>query len=215
MHLSSALQDLLEEGRVRLSAADAFSAEDLHRAEDVLRTFERGYRRDMPCTPPAFSMPAVLWAAEMFYRACQCLAFREIDAAEMIDMLSHQLSGETGAAAHYSVDLTFRLLPDLFQRTKAAARDDPLLQQLQSWANAWPLSSVGINGVESGSLEPILDNACLRLLYVDRIIARKDIGRLSDSRVRDAVLEAVGLHEELAPQVIAAAKELAQKCEYE
>jgi hypothetical protein len=45
---------------------------------------------------------------------------------------------------------------------------------------------------------------CLRRLYVDRIIAGRDVARLSDQRVRAAAIEAVGLHDELCPEIAAA-----------
>ena len=82
-------------------------------------------------------------------------------------------------------------------------------------ANAWPLSSVGVSGVEAGGLEPILDDECLRRLYVDRIIARDDRSRLTHPRVREAVMEAVGMYEELAPQLVSAVKELESQDESE
>ena len=89
-------------------------------------------------------MPAALWGAEMMYAACQCLAFREIDEAELTRRLSRPFSGRPDASAHYSVDLTFRMLPDLYHRARSASRNDPLVARLQEWAEDWPLSSVGM-----------------------------------------------------------------------
>lgn len=206
MSFDASLQDLLDEGRVRISASASFTDDELQAAEQVLLSFERRYRADLPDTPPAISLPAAMWAAQVFYRACQCLAFREITGEEAQEML-RPFSGQPDAGAHYSVDLTLRLLPDLLHRSRTTSRDDPLVEELLAIAHAWPLSSVGVSGVEVDDLEPILDNECLRRVYVDRIIARNDRSRLSHPRVREAVMEAVGMHEELAPQMVAAVRE--------
>jgi hypothetical protein len=202
----SVLQNLLDEGRVMLTTPAAPTVPELREAESLLARFEQRYRLEMPGEAPALSMPAAVWGAEMFFRACQCLVFREIDAAGVDELLCRPFAGRQDAAAHYSVDLTFRLLPDLFQRARAASRHDPLLERLQELADAWPLSSVGIAGIQPKHLEPILEHPCLRILYADRIIARQDLARLTDARVRASVLAAIGLHEELAPEVLSAAK---------
>jgi hypothetical protein len=59
--------------------------------------------------------------------------------------------------------------------------------------------------VERKQIETILENSSLRTLYIDRIFARKDLSRLSDPRVRELVTAAIGLHEQLAPELLAAA----------
>jgi hypothetical protein len=41
-------------------------------------------------------------------------------------------------------------------------------------------------------------------MYADRIIASRDVSRLTDARVRSAVAEALGMHTELAAEVAAA-----------
>jgi hypothetical protein len=41
-------------------------------------------------------------------------------------------------------------------------------------------------------------------MYVDRVIAARDIARLADIRVHMAVQAAIGLHDELTPEIAAA-----------
>lgn len=205
----SALRDLLDEGRLRLASPLVAPPEDVEAAHDVIALFEQRYRMEMPGEAPAYSPNAALWAAQMFHRAAQCLAFRAIDEAGMKQMLSLPFVGMRDASADYSVDLTFRLLPDLVQRARAASREDPLVERLLEWANEWPLSSVGITGVQPKDLEPILQHPSLRILYADRVLATKDLTRLNDPRVREAVNAAIGLHEELATEVNEAMKAFA------
>ena len=211
-HFVTALRGLLEEGRVVLKTPLVPAAAELRAAEGLLIEFEQRFRLEMPGEAPAFSLSAALWGAEMTYFACQCLAFHEIDEAELNDRLSQPFVGSRDAPVHYSVDLTFRMLPDLYHRARSASRNDPLVNRLLEWADAWPLSSVGISettaehaGADRKQIETILEYSSLRTLYIDRIIARKDLSRLSDPRVRELVTAAIGLHEQLAPELLAAA----------
>jgi hypothetical protein len=208
----TALRSLLEEGRVVLKTPLVPTALELRAAEGVLIEFEQRFRLEMPGEAPALSMSAALWGAEMTYLACQCLAFREIDEAELNSRLSRPFVAPRNASVHYSVDLTFRMLPDLYQRARSASRNDPLVNRLLEWADAWPLSSVGIPETtrenapaDRKQIDTILEDSSLRTLYIDRIITRKDLSRLRDPRVRELVTAAIGLHEQLAPELLAAA----------
>ncbi len=177
---------------------------DRQAAETVIREFEERYRLDCPGFPPRLSMPAAIWAAEMFHGAAVAMTYREIDEAGVDEILSQPFPGARDASAHYSVDLTFRLLPDLHLRAKAASRSDPLLHHIQKWAKEWPLSSVGMAGIIPEQIDEILANDCLRILYIDRLIARKDLSRLEPPKVRDAIRAAYGIHHQLAPEIHAA-----------
>jgi hypothetical protein len=208
----AALRGLVEDGRVVLKTPLVPAPAEIRAAESVLIEFERRFRVEMPGAAPAFSLSAAIWGAEMTYLACQCLAFREIDEAELTSRLSRPFAGPRDASAHYSVDLTLRMLPDLYHRARSASQHDPLVARLQEWGDAWPLSSVGMPEAtrENVSADPkridsILEHPSLRTLYVDRIIARNDLSRLNDPRVRELVFAAIGLHEELAPELLAAA----------
>jgi hypothetical protein len=108
-------------------------------------------------------------------------------------------------AVHYSVDLTFRFLPDLTKQVRAVASDDPLAVELLRWAEHWPLSSVGVDGLDTqavdAALPAIVADDCLLRLYVDRVIDRRDHARLHHPAVRQAVAAALGVHDDLAPHL--------------
>jgi hypothetical protein len=87
-------------------------------------------------------------------------------------------------AVHYSVDLSFRFLPDLVRHARAASERDALVGRLMDWANRWPLSCVGFAGAAAGSIDGFAGHPCLLRMYVDRIIAGHDVSRLTDQRVR-------------------------------
>jgi hypothetical protein len=204
MSLTVFINDLLETGRVQVPAIEPLDSRDIESAANVLQSFDQQFRQQLPGTPPAFSEAAALWGATVFYRACQFLVYRDHEAAEIDAALSAPCPDAAGAAAHYSVDLTLRLLPDLVRLTQARSSDDPLVEHLQRLASAWPLSSVGVADVGQVDVEPLAQEPSLLGLYVDRIIAREDTARLGDPRVRNAVRAALGIFPELAPNIAAA-----------
>jgi hypothetical protein len=204
MEFTAILRTLLFEGRIPLHGPTPVRDEDRCAAESVLREFDQSYRLDCPGQAPELSLPAAVWAAEMFYGAAVAMTYREIDEAGVNEILSRPFPGRRNASGHYSVDLTFRLLPELHGRIKAASRSDPLLAHLENWAKEWPLSSVGLAGIVPENPEEILRHAALRVMYIDRILSRKDVSRLNSLEVREAVKAACGMHHHLAPEVHAA-----------
>ncbi len=60
-----------------------------------------------------------------------------------------------------------------------------------SLGRQWPLSSVGIKDVGDINVDDFVGEPSLRQMYVDRIIERGDLSRLSDGRVRQAVQAAI------------------------
>jgi hypothetical protein len=195
------LHCLLTTGRVRVPLPADISEKEFYSAEEVLSTFEQQYRQEIPAIPPPICLPVARWAAVRFYRACQFIAFRDIDEETINRLLIDECPQGDLPSVHYSVDITFRFLPDLMKLAKTASPHDPLLIHLGRWAAQWPLSSVGMTDVEPMQIEPIVENECLLSLYVDRIIARNDTKRLADPRVRESARAAVGIFPEIAPKM--------------
>lgn len=201
MSLPLFIRALLDNGRLRVPRPDETEdPQDFKAAAEVLREFESVWRLDFPGPAPEFDLPGAMWAATMLYRAAQCAVFRDVPEPTLRQGLSLTCPQTANdAARHYSVDLTFRFLPDLVNLARQASPDDPLLQELKSLANQWPLSSVGMKGVEPGGIDAIVGHPGLLQLYVDRILAREDFSRLSDERVRTAARKAAGAYAELSP----------------
>ena len=195
------IADLFDTGRVVLDGDTLAGPRDVSAMTEELVEFEKVYRSTLPHYPPPLSLDSAGWACGMLYRACQFLVYREYGEQAIAEQLSSSCPLKPSPSVCYSVDLTFRFLPDLVRLARAAAEHDPLLTPLLRWAGDWPLSSVGIKGVEGIEVEPFIDDPCLRLMYVDRIIAQLDVSRLNDDRVRDAVREAIGAFPELVPDL--------------
>ena len=200
--LSEFLRALFEHGRLRLERSPAVVSDaDAPAAHALILEWEAANRLEFPGLTPELSLPAAYWAAGQFYRACEYAIFREVSVEEIKSSLSTPCPSAEGAAQHYSVDLVFRFLPDLYRIVRAASEDDPLCQHVRDWAEMWPLSSVGITGIVPRNVDRVCGHAGLLALYVDRILAKNDTSRLADKRVSQAVRAALGHFGELAPNV--------------
>ena len=208
MTVARFVESLFTEGRVRVGESVGRdgrlhqpSADDLLKTKSILKELELSYRADLPGDPPDVSDNALLWGAVTTFHASSLLAYRDAGEEVVRLALSVPCPETASPSVCYSVDLTFRFLPDLVRLARAVSPNDPLVDVLTSLARQWPLSSVGIAGVESVDVTSILADDCLLQLYTDRIIATKDRSRLNEQRVRDKIRASIGLHSELAPEL--------------
>jgi hypothetical protein len=205
MGLAEFLQALFEHGKVRVGApGDRTSAAEWANVDAFLAERHAAEGAEFPSVIPPLAPAAARWAAELFYRACQFTVYRDLGPEKIAAALAAPCPPAQAASRHVSVDLTFRFLPDLYRLAHATSPDDPLCERLRTWAAEWPLSSVGVADVNPPHIDDVLEHAGLRTLYVDRIIARRDRSRLSEPRVRQAVLAAVGSYHELAADLAGA-----------
>ncbi len=207
MSLAKFISSLFESGAVEVPLIAPWDEADVQAAREAIVAGELIYRDSLTAGTPMLDAEAALWGARQLYRAAQCLVFRGYDTSAAKRELSSKPAGEINASVHYSVDLTMRFLPDLSRHASALPKDDSLTIMLQAWASEWPLSSVGIELHQPPSdsrLESVVSDRALLTLYLDRVVARGDIGRLNHPLVREAVRAAIGMHPELAPDVHAA-----------
>jgi len=191
------LKALAEEGRaVVLRTPLASRSAD---AIEVLRQLDCIAREELGAELPHFSPEAALWAARLVYHLCQFTVCRDIGAEQIGAVCREACPVARSPETDWSADLTLRHLPKLFQLARHLSEGDPLVQELKQIASAWPLSSVGIAGLEDLSLKSFIEHPALRRVYVDRLVAAEDISRLNDSRVSDLLRADLGIHHELAP----------------
>ncbi len=194
MDLAAFLAQLQDRGELPFASPEPLAFQR-DAALEQLRLLDERRRLEMAHEPPEFRPDPAIWAARLTARICQFLVFREIP-AEQIDADLNAVCPEKAAPGRvYSVDLTLGWLPDLMRRAAAIASADPLVVQLQRLAWEWPLSSAGVglqitDGGPEPDLEPILANAALLQLYVDRILASGDQTRLHHPVVAAAAQDA-------------------------
>jgi hypothetical protein len=201
------LNALFDHGRVSVTDPRLPIGEELRDAEQLLVDVERTLRRELPGSPPALSVEHARWGAVTFYRASQLLVYRDWGSDAVAAALKQPCGEIEESATHYSVDLTYRFLPDLVRMARAAAHDDPLVHELMHWAARFPLSSVGLEIAGDLNVEPIVQHPSLLAMYVDRIMVAQDTSRLNDARVREAVAGALGIHGRLAPKLFSTLRE--------
>jgi hypothetical protein len=200
--LSIFLQALFDHGRVRVAApTEKVSTQDLRAAEEALREQDAASRLEGPGGLPELDMAIALWGAKTFHGACQLVVFRQLDEQAIAELLPPAQAHGNPQSSHWSADLTLRFLPDLLRQASAISEEDPLVRNLRSLAYQWPLSSVGIEGVNPEHVDELSASPALLQLYVDRILARKDFPRLKDPAVREAARKSVGIHAELWPDL--------------
>ncbi|SFH92847.1 hypothetical protein [Planctomicrobium piriforme] len=164
-----------------------------------LLRLEQDYREHLPGRPPAPNPQAMEWSVRQFYSFSQLIAFRHLESSSAT-RLELDAPFTPDPENCYAVDLLFRFLPDLARMTRSMGRA-PLQAALTKWGNDWPLSSVGMADLTPRSVEGFFSHPGLRNLYVDRIIETQDVSRLADAGAREAVRAALGLHQNLAPQL--------------
>lgn len=211
------LSALIDNGRVVVDepAAGLPPAENADMADDLLAECDRLARQHLAFTPPDYLPDVARWAAHCLQAACQCLVYRQIDEAAVRRLLGVACPRPPSAGVIYSADLLLQYLADLAPLARAAAEQDVLVNELMRLGAAWPLSSIGMAGLaprlDNQAIDLILDNRCLRQLYVDRTIAHRDRARLEHAQVREAVCEALGFYDEIWPEAAPGPQHLESK----
>lgn len=193
MKLSLFLTDLIQSGNVVVPRTlTPLTEEDIAASLVLLKELYEIDAATMPGNTPAFDEQAASWAAGYIFYACQLILLRDVDdfAAYL-----HPFLDNRSAEAIYSADLTLRFLPDLFRLGSGLAPDDPLVANLRLTAIDWPYSSIGLKNIDTGIPEVILEHVCLRIAYIDRVIAYKDTGRLTGEAEKELLKEVMGDHQ--------------------
>lgn len=192
MKLTNFLKQLAQEGKAAIEHdVTPFDADDVKNAADFLQNIYQNDSLDMPDVPPQYAPTAAVWAAQFLYYALQCTVFRNLD-AQTVENLLKKYPEEATPEAIYSVDLTFRYLPDLFKLAKGLAPDDILVQILRENAHFWHFSTVGMDVGNTTTHATILAHPSLRLAYIDRIIQCRDIKRVNSDGIKELVQTALG-----------------------
>lgn len=218
--LADFLTALWETGQVSVPAlsptgSSDFSSADL--AESALRLgwYASEERAALPGTPPTVSDTAALWGLTATFTACSLIVHRQHTVETFSSQFECSQLGVLSPSIVYSVDLTFRFLPDVHRLAMSLAESDPLCDVLEELGRQWPLSSVGMGFRElkdapiqypADHLAAWWHDACLRQLYLDRIADRGELNRLDDGRVAEAMRGVIGIHQELSPKIAAALK---------
>jgi hypothetical protein len=199
MCVAQFLSDLFGSGRV--SVFIDLPGEIDQDADEALIAAEKIAAANLAGPSPGFDLACARWAARTFYGACHFLVCRDVNAETIEAFFKQPCPQPHSPQTDYSVDLVFRYIPDLVGMIRAVASGDPLLQELLKLGKEWPLSSVGVSGIETMDVKGFIEHLGLRQLYMDRIIAHADVTRLGDPSLDFAAKEALGDHPELSQPI--------------
>jgi hypothetical protein len=172
------LQSLLETGEVILSERPQPGPRERGPAGEYLAKSYRGFRLEVAGPLVDFDAEAALAAGEFVWRACWFL----LDRTEPPEVLKRELAlppAPVTPAQHLSADVVLRYLPQVYQRARAFAPDDPLTNLLARALRQAPLSGV-LADVAEGPLAPLdFDRHYgLQLLYAERLAGHQKLAWL-------------------------------------
>jgi hypothetical protein len=199
--LAICLQSLANDGRVPVSSVESHI--DDSDALSLLEGLDSASRAELGLDLPEFSAQAALWAARLFHQLCRFVVCREIGEEQTKKACGLVCPVARGPGTDWSVDLTIRHLPRLFQLARHLSKGDPLVEEMKRIAADWPLSSIGIPGLENLQLDAFISHPALKRLYADRVVAAGDTSRLGDPRLDDLLRADFGVYRDLAPHVSA------------
>lgn len=194
MKLSDFTVNLFEQGKVTVAGSlMQFEKSDLQQTGLILRDFYRLEILKLPGTPPDFYPAAAVWGAKYIYYAIQFSLLRDLG-PELLPTYFPEFPRKITPEAIFSVDLTFRYLPDLIKLASGLAPDDPLVTIMRKTAVEWPFSTVGMQLEDQPDLTVILAHPSLKGEYVDRVIEKRDTHRSVEPALQEEIKAALGAH---------------------
>lgn len=163
---------------------------------DTLDFLESEYEKeslDYPFGVPVFNGDAAMWAAKIIYNSAQLLLHRETDVTDLSSLVP--IFQVKNAADMLAADLCLRFLPQLLKNLRIIDPNDKLIVILETIMRMFPYSAIGaeLEDVEM-DLTLVLQNDCLRQLYLDRIIGIKGIKEAENPLINEWLLANFGNH---------------------
>ncbi len=189
------LKHLLDDGEIVVPRDVHTDVESVNR---LLIFAERIWRQTWPGSAPRFDVERSAKAASVLCTFCRAAVYRELDEQSIVAELQQiGLEPADSVAAHYSVDLTLRFLPQVYERLSRVSQNDPILTHVLQVSRMWPLSSVGIPGSAPDTLPEAFRDRGLFRAYTDRVVSLGDQPRANLPEVAAAVAAALGPYDSL------------------
>lgn len=195
--LSAFIRSLGDSGRVTVRLAPLPIGERV--PASIIEGLDARAREEVGGVLPMLDVDAAAWSARLLHDLCQCAACRDLGEGTLARIKESRPPGVPGPERVWSVDLFLRHLPGLWRWARHQDPLDPLTRVLVELGNRWPLSSVGIEGCAVVDLFGLDQDRALMRLYVDRIEASLDLGRLAHPMVEALVRADLVVHRELSP----------------
>lgn len=149
-----------------------------------------------PNTNPNFDGEAALWAAKLLYYSAHFIVHRQNSLKELPEVLSAFLK-EITPSCLTSADLFLKFLPQVCNELRRIDHEDVVLAFLEDKIlSEWIFSSVGyLEQNQIIQLDLILKDPCLKALFLNRIIERKDNNWIRHPKVFELVTQMLGQYQ--------------------
>lgn len=163
---------------------------------DTLDFLESEYEKeslDYPFCAPVFNGYAAIWAAKIIYNSAQLLLHREMEVVDLSSIVP--VFPAKTAADMLAADLCLRFLPQVLENLRIIDPNDKLIIILENILGMFPYSAIGaeLENVET-DLTLILEDDCLRQLYLDRVMHLKAIKEAENPLIYEWLLAGFGNH---------------------
>lgn len=166
MNLAKFITNLYESGHLTLD----FEIEDNQEgAREAIRQVDQQQRLHWPYQAPELNEDICLWAFETLQLFVYAYVDSNFNSDEIKQNIRKLERNDFNTEDHYSVDLAFSYLIDLYELIKIRNASDPLAEIIHSQAKAWPLSLVGIEDVEIELDDKVFHHPALQAVLCDRI----------------------------------------------
>lgn len=149
-----------------------------------------------PFEAPKFHKESAIWAAKTIYYAAQFLAHRHEEQKEL-NQYFEDFKSEISPETCLSADISLRFLPFIIQELEAIDFDDWLIKILKIHLQKFQYSTIGHEmelEINEEILAKLFQNDCFRTLYIDRVIAKKDIRLTEHTIIHENVAIHLGEH---------------------
>ncbi|NOQ71236.1 MAG: hypothetical protein GQ574_04510 [Crocinitomix sp.] len=151
------------------------SAEEKKMTTDFLQEAYTKEELNYPNKAPEFDALAAIWAAEVVYLTAQLILYRKDEIEALAELFKSDHIPVT-ASSMLSTDLCLRFVPDMLIELKMIDPEDQLIEVLEGIMKKWHYSAINYQQeVNDLNLDAIAANQCLKQLYLNRIVLKRNI----------------------------------------
>jgi hypothetical protein len=172
------------------------SNSELNDVADFLAQEYENESLNYPFEAPKFHRKAAVWAAKTIYYAAQFLVHRK-EEPKNLSKYFEDFKGEYSPAVMLSADISLRFLPAIVKELEHIDFEDWLVKLLKKQLQHFPYATIGHDmnlKIEEETLAKLFQDACFKNLYIDRVIARKDISQTAHTIIQENVAIHLGEH---------------------
>ncbi|MFK7750332.1 MAG: hypothetical protein AB8B65_18215 [Kordia sp.] len=172
------------------------STNELSDLADFLEQEYENESLNYPFEAPTFHKEAAVWAAKTIYYAAQFLAHRTEEPKDLSKFFT-DFKAEITPSVCLSADISLRFLPFIIKELEHIDAEDWLAKILTKQLQTFQYSTIGHDmeiEINEETLAKHFENNCFQTLFIDRVIAKKDISLTAHKIIQENVAIQLGEH---------------------